>query len=156
MAITAPNCTAVVGCEKNSTVWKPSVTWKTSHWGKAATPCSCVQFRTAIPWSRHNSQPVWYAFICWNTAAGEMMRSFRDRVSSHSFSLLMPRSLRGHEKKGAPLFSLKLSFWQDDWWKSHRDLVKQRVPWASGVCCFCFEQSTNYDLGWSLLSVLVA
>lgn len=99
MAIITPNCTLNFVREKNSATWKPSVTWKMS-----ATPCSCVRFRTAIPWPRHNSWPVWYVFICWNTAAGEMMCSFRDHVSSHSFSLLMRRTLRGHEKKCSSLF----------------------------------------------------
>lgn len=161
MTIITPNCTPVVGCEKNATVWKPSVTWRTSAWWKTATPCSCVQFRMAIPWPCHNLWPAWSAFICWNTAAGGMICSFRDDVSSHSFSLLM-QSAKNLErawkkkKKAVPLFSLKLSFRQDDWRKSHWDLVKQRVPWAYGVCCFCSEESTNYDLGWSLLSVLVA
>lgn len=32
------------------------------------------------------------------------MCSFRDHVSSHSFSLLMQRTLRGHEKKCSSLF----------------------------------------------------
>lgn len=100
----------------------------------SATPCSRVRFRTAIPWPRHNSWPVWYVFICWNTAAGEMMCSFRDHVSSHSFSLLMRRTLRGHEKK------MLLSF---PWSSPFDRMTGERVPGFG---------ETKGSLGlWSLL-----
>lgn len=160
MTIITPNCTPVVGCEKNATVGGFLWLGEHQHCERQPLPAPVC----SLGWPSLDLVTICglqglHLFVGtrqeeWYVPLGTMFHHKASRCLCK-----VPRTLRGHEKKkkkAVPLFSLKLSFQQDDWWKSHRDLVKQRVPWAYGVCCFCSEESTNYDLGWSLLSVLVA
>lgn len=109
------------------------------------------------------SFPKYCTFICRNTVSGEIMCSFWEDISSHSFSLLAwsAKTLWRAEKKSflssfSAAFLLTVLKYRligygatGIWWnKAFHSNTESR--------CFYLKGSTRYDLGWSLVSMLVA
>lgn len=109
------------------------------------------------------SLPKYCTCICRNTVSGKIMCSFREDVSSHSFSLLV-WSAKNLERAGKKSFlsSFSAAFLSTVpkyrligygatgiWWnKAFHSNTESR--------CFYLKGSTRCDLGWSLVSMLVA